>query len=134
MKIFFLSESLKQATSPCLAKDCYVSSLFVAGRFFCERNEKRWFILSGEHAVLEPESFVSPPVTCLNQLPGWKRKAWPGHVLRCLVGLGLVNEEFVFLAGDDYVLPSLLTLRHSWPFRGLTEREQVAWFSSEGRS
>jgi hypothetical protein len=134
MKIFFISESLEQATSPCLAKDCYSSTVFVAGKSFCERNENRWFILSGEHGVLEPESFISPPAACLNHLAEWKRKAWPGHVLRCLVGLGLANEQFVFLAGDDHVLPFLVTLDHLWPFRGLKEKEQVAWFSADGPS
>jgi hypothetical protein len=134
MKIFFISESLEKATSPCLAKDCYTSPLFVAGRSFCERNGKKWFILSGEHAVLEPESFVSPPVACLSRLPARQKRAWPGHVLRCLVGLGLASEEFVFLAGDGHTLPLLLMFDHFWPFRGLEEKEQVAWFSSDGRS
>jgi hypothetical protein len=133
MKIALVGESSVQGVNPSLARDCYTSELFIAAKAYCDKHFPRWFILSGEHAVLEPDSFVQPPAICLGQLPERVQRAWPACVLRCLTALGLEDEEFLLFAGEAHAKALMGMLNAFWPLRGLTEQDQVAWFASQGR-
>jgi hypothetical protein len=63
------------------AKDLYSLPLFKMSRGYAERNADRWFILSAEHGLLDPETTTSPYDTTLNRMAAASRREWVKGVI-----------------------------------------------------
>jgi hypothetical protein len=60
-------------TSPCEAKDLYLSPLFRMSRQWIERQGVPWFILSAKYGLLEPSRIVEPYDLTLSHLTATQR-------------------------------------------------------------
>jgi hypothetical protein len=125
-----------KAPRPALAKDLYVSALFLKSRSYAERVGSRWFILSAKHGLLGPDELVAPYDVTLKDLSRAERRAWAERVFERLRAELNGGEHLVFLAGTAYRqdLADLLTRAgHSYeaPLEGLHIGEQLQWLTRE---
>ena len=51
--------SMKRST-PCQARDLYVSPWFLKARAYVEAGKSPWFILSAEYGLVRPDRVVAP--------------------------------------------------------------------------
>ncbi|MET9021455.1 DUF6884 domain-containing protein [Actinopolymorpha sp. NPDC004070] len=80
----------EKADGPRAAKDLYVGPYFARLRRYVDRQAKPWFILSGEHGLIQPEEWLAPYDRALPDTPAWYQEAW---------GLW-VTTRLSLLAGD----------------------------------
>ena len=90
-------------TSPCEAKDLYLSPLFRMSRQWIERQGVPWFILSAKYGLLEPSRIVEPYDLTLSQLTSTQRNAWSRFANRQLVTAIGSSATLVVLAGSLYL-------------------------------
>lgn len=69
---------------PALAKDLYISNLFRKERAYAERSGRPWYILSGEHGLVHPESWLAPYDCYLPKKQAHYRNAWGARVVTSL--------------------------------------------------
>lgn len=83
------------------AKDLYISPLFKGRRDYVEHTCERWFILSAEHGVVEPDRVLAPYDKTLTHVSPSARRAWAQRVLSELeTKLGtLADHTFELHAG-----------------------------------
>src|SRR5687767_6111885 len=62
------------------AKDLYTSPLFRALRNYAERHSDRWYILSAEHGLLDPERVIEPYERTVNSMSMLARQEWAHRV------------------------------------------------------
>jgi hypothetical protein len=86
------------------AKDLYTSALFRGRRAWVERTCDRWFILSAQHGVVAPDTWLAPYDRTLMQVRQAERRAWSGRILDALMReLGrLGGKTFEVHAGTAY--------------------------------
>jgi hypothetical protein len=124
-------------TQPAAAKDLYVSPLFARERRYAESRGVPWFILSGEHALVAPDEWLSPYERYLPDTPASYRAAWGRWVaerLDLLVG-PLAGTLVEIHAGEAYVNAlaesvvakgaTLLT-----PLAGLSMGQRLSWYDA----
>jgi hypothetical protein len=103
------------------AKDAYISNYFRLCRSYAERFAGQWFILSGKHGIIEPDSLLSSGYNVrLNASNAFEGKV--KEQLRHIVSKGFT--EIVSLCGKEYsdFLNSVLAsfdLVVQMPLRGL---------------
>lgn len=87
------------------AKDLYVSPLFRKARAYAEAAAPRWFILSAEHGLLEPETVIEPYDRRLSDTSADYRRTWGRQVLQSLrETLGSLDGLAIEVhAGSSYV-------------------------------
>jgi cytoplasmic iron level regulating protein YaaA (DUF328/UPF0246 family) len=122
-------------SAPSEARDLYISPLFRGMRSYAERNAERWYILSAEHGVLEPNQIVAPYERTLNTMSKAERLIWWQRVEKRLEVLVSHDAEVIVLAGERYrelLVPFLKGrgCRVDVPLRGLTLGRQLAWLNS----
>lgn len=86
------------------ARDLYTSDLFRGRRAAVERRAARWFILSTQYRLLEPEQRIEPYESGLADLPIRERREWANAVIDALrTRLGeLGRYDFEIHAGANY--------------------------------
>lgn len=98
------------------------------------KSEDRWFILSAEHELLEPDAVIAPYENTLNGMSSERRKAWAKRVLRQLLPWVSKGSHIVILAGRLYRehLVNVLTetgAEVTVPMIGLGIGKQLHWLS-----
>lgn len=90
--------------SPSPAKDLYTSPMFTGGRRAVESGCDRWFILSAEHGLLDPDTVIAPYDRTLTTEPRRRRRAWSRDVLGALKSRlsSLGGHTFEIHAGEAY--------------------------------
>jgi hypothetical protein len=124
-----------------LARELYVSPLFRGRRSYVERSCDRWFILSAEHGLVEPDATLAPYEKTLNDASARERQAWSRRVLadleRCLGPLrGIEFEGHAGSAYLDHGLVGGIRARGASvevPARGLRLGQQLAFYKSAAR-
>ena len=119
------------------AMDLYRSPWFIKARAWVKRRmkpEDRWFILSAEHELLEPDAVIAPYENTLNGMSSERRKAWAKRVLRQLLPWVSKGSHIVILAGKLYRehLVNVLTdtgAEVTVPMTGLGIGKQLHWLS-----
>lgn len=71
----------QKRTEPSPAEDLYTSPLFRGRRAYVQRTCARWFILSAEHGLVEPDRVLAYYDSTLNDAPVAHRRAWSARVL-----------------------------------------------------
>ena len=115
---------------PSPAKDLYTSTLFRGLRRYAELNADRWYILSAEHGLLDPEKVVAPYERTLNNMGKADRLQWAVRVQQQLAGVLPSGAEVILLAGERYRQDLIPFLRSrgfevTVPFEGLSFGRQV---------
>lgn len=115
---------------PSPARDLYTSTLFRGLRRYAEQHADRWYILSAEHGLLDPEKVVAPYERTLNNMGKADRLKWAARVQQQLAGVLPPRAEVIFLAGERYrqdLIPCLWAhgFKVTVPFEGLSFGRQL---------
>lgn len=134
-RIAFVSCVKTKSTTPELAEYLYISPWFRMARQYAKRNADRWFILSAEHGLLGPNTFVDPYETTLNRMMIGDRERWAAKVERQMDDLDVRGDVAVVLAGVRYreLLTNRLANRFETiqiPMHGLQMGEQLSWMKN----
>jgi len=119
------------------ARDLYVSALFLGRRTAVEGRADRWFILSAEHGLLEPDQRIAPYETSLAAVSVEQRRKWASEILASLrAKLGDVDDyTFEIHAGRNYFDYGLRDgLRDAGahvvvPTEGLAQGQQLQYYA-----
>src|SRR5690348_13662048 len=88
----------KKRQVPTAAGDLYQSELFRKCRA-CAIKADRWYILSAEYGLLQPQQVVEPYDRTLNAMPKAERQAWASKVQGQLRACLPASAEITILAG-----------------------------------
>jgi len=118
----------QQSSAP--AKDLYTSSWFKLARQYVESTGCRWYILSAEYGLLEPDTRIAPYERTLGGAAD--RRTWAEKVKTQLAPLPLEGAKVVVLAGRKYrdaLLPYLASRGASVeiPMEGVAWGKQRQW-------
>ena len=131
MRIVLISCVSKKRKLPSMAKDMYVSPLFIGAYRYARKLEAdKVFILSAKHGLLEEEDWISPYDETLNTKPVSEVKEWASKVLCSLSEKSsLQDDEYIFLAGERYRKYLLDNIKHcSIPLKGLSIGKQLSFY------
>ena len=123
---------------PSPAKDLYTSDWFHKARAYVESKESRWYILSAEYGLLDPERVVNPYEKTLNTMKIRGRRLWAERVFSQLQVSGIADVRLSFLAGQRYrefLVPQLRGqgIEVEIPMEGLRIGEQLRWLGEQVR-
>jgi len=135
MNIILISCVSKKGTSPCAAKNLYISDLFKKTKAYAEKNGDKWFILSAKYGLLEPDAPIAPYEETLNTKGKAARIEWAQRVLTQLLPQVSSQDTITFLAGLKYreFLADPLAEHGtsiSIPMEGLKIGEQLRWLKN----
>ena len=133
-KIVLISCVSKKLNHKSKAQDLYVSSLFQKNlRYAKLLNPDKIFILSAEYGLLSLNEEVEPYDKTLNKMSSNEIKEWANSVIIQLQKVSdLDNDEFLFLAGDNYrkfLLPHIKD--YKIPMLGLGIGKQLKWLTEK---
>lgn len=143
-KIILIACVSKKGNKKAKAKDLYISQLFKSSLAFANRqNPDKIFILSPLHHLLDIDIEIEPYNVTLSNVPKAKRKPglqiltaeekinWGQKVVQQLSQeTDLPNDEFVILAGQEYIKPIIDSIGHfTNPLKGLRQGERVKFLN-----
>ena len=126
---------------PTAARDLYTSALFRGARRFVEGSCDRWFILSAEHGLVDPDQILAPYERTLTTASPAVRREWSRGVLAQLaeqLGRDLSSHVFEVHAGAAYanfgLVDGLVALgaRVEQPLEGLRQGERLHFYKEAG--
>lgn len=135
MKKFVLISCVKTKLNyQAKAKDLYVSNFFrKAYRYAQLLNPDRIFILSAKYGLLKLDDIIDPYELTLKNMPTKEKMAWGQVVIEKLDKYtDLQNDNFVFLAGEEYrrfLLPYIRN--YEIPLKGLKFGPQLSWLKKK---
>ena len=143
-KIILIACVSKKGDKKVKAKDLYISQLFKSSLTFANKqNPDKIFILSALHHLLDIDKEIEPYNVTLSNVPKAKRKPelkiltaaekiiWGKKVIEQLSEqTNLQNDEFVILAGQEYIKPIIKSISHlTNPLNGLRQGERVKFLN-----
>lgn len=124
-------EKLGHAAPAC---ELYTGPLFRAARRWAETFADRWFILSAQHGLLDPDAVIEPYDLKLSQLSREERERWAEWTTAQIAEVRTDDTKIIAFAGGDYIN----TLRNdgcgAWrwsildPLERLEVGQRLAWF------
>jgi len=127
-KIVLISCVKTKLDHPAKAEDLYVSPLFRYNLAYAHKLKPDLiFILSAKYGLLRLTDHIAPYEKTLKTMPVAERRAWAESVLAGLSKYAsLMNDEFIFLAGDAYREYLVPKIRHYVvPFEGVSFGNQL---------
>ena len=87
-----------------MAKDLYISALFLGRRSYVERTCEAWRILSAEYGLVDPDEMLQPYDKALKDLGRKERRAWTREVLSAIDRIlqPAPGDIFEIHAGAEY--------------------------------
>jgi len=134
MKIVLISCTSKKLCQKSKAQDLYVSPLFQKSLQYAKSlNPDKIFILSAKYGLLRLDEEIEPYDKTLNKMVLNEIKEWANSVINQLQIISdLNNDEFVFLAGNNYrkfLLPHIKN--YKIPMHGLGIGKQLKWLTEK---
>ena len=136
-KVVLISCVSKKLHHKSKAQDLYVSPLFQKNLQYAQSlNPDKIFILSAKYGLLRLNEEVEPYDKTLNKMRSNKIKEWANSVLNQLKqSTDLENDEFVFLAGNNYRKFLLPQIKHyNIPVQGLSIGKQLQWLTKRNKN
>jgi hypothetical protein len=138
MRVALVSCVKSKQNQPAPAKDLYTSPLFQNLRKYAEDNNDRWYILSAEHGLVDPDQILAPYEKTLNNARKDERLAWGRRVQGRLEAVLPPGAEVIMLAGERYrenLVPFLKSRGHkvSVPLEGMPFGKQLQYLSARNR-
>lgn len=139
-KIILIACVSKKGDKKAKAKDLYISQLFKSSLAFAKKqNPDKIFILSALHHLLGIDQEIEPYNVTLSNVPKAKRKPglkiltpqekvnWGKKIVEQLSKqTDLQNDEFIVLAGQEYIKPIIKSIPHlKNPLNGLGQGKRV---------
>jgi len=131
-KVVLISCVSKKLHHKSKAQDLYISPLFKKNLQYAKSlNPDKIFILSAKYGLLRLDEEVEPYDKTLNKMHSNEIKEWANSVLNQLEkSTDIENDEFIFLAGNNYRKFLLPHLKHyKIPMGGLSIGKQLQWLS-----
>jgi len=119
------------------AQDLYISPLFKKNLQYAKSlNPDKIFILSAKYELLGINDEIEPYDKTLNKMRSNEIKEWANNVLNQLgEKTDLENDEFVFLAGNNYRKFLLSHIKHyNIPMQGLSIGKQLQWLTKRNKN
>jgi len=132
-KVVLISCVSKKLHHNSKAQDLYISPLFQKNLQYAKSlNPDKIFILSAKYGLLRLDEEIEPYDKTLNKMHSKEIKEWANSVLNQLEKLtDLENDEFIFLAGNNYRKFLLSYIKHyKIPMLGLSIGKQLQWLSN----
>lgn len=121
---------------PAPARELYVSALFRRQRAYAEAVGVRWFVLSAQHGLVDPDTVLEPYDLRLSQTPSAYRAEWGRRVVAQLeAATGSITGKVVEIhAGAAYVSAVRERLQARGadvvePLAGLPLGARLAWYA-----
>jgi len=136
-KVVLISCVSKKLHHKSKVRDLYVSPLFKKNlRYAKSLNAEDIFVLSAEYGLLRLDEEIEPYDKTLNKMRSAEIKEWASSVLNQLENLvDLENDEFIFLAGNNYRKFLLPHIKHyEIPMEGLGIGKQFQWLSRRNKN
>ena len=136
-KVVLISCVSKKLHYKSKAQDLYVSSLFKKNLQYAKSlNADNIFILSAKYGLLRLNKRIEPYDKTLNKMRSNEIKEWANYVLSQLKKVtDLENDEFVFLAGNNYRKFLLPHIKHyNIPMQGLSIGKQLQWLTKRNKN
>lgn len=135
-KICLVSCVSSKRSERSLAKDLYTSPLFKKSKEFAVQHFDRWFVLSAQHHLVDPEEYIDPYEKTLNRMSARERAEWAEKVFEQLVQKTSPDDDITFLAGEKYreKLNKMLQSRGNKvfiPMKGMSIGRQLHWLSQQ---
>lgn len=120
------------------ARDHFTAPLFQALCRHAEREAGRWFLLSAEHGLLDPDTVIAPSSTVLDRKDVKRLKAWSAKVIEQLTPQLDGIERIVLLANArsrEFLLDFLREdgRQVEIPLEGLSLGAQLDWLQRQQR-
>ena len=133
--IIFISCVKNKMSSPCIARNMYVSDLFKKSLSYAEQLDKSAtiYILSAKYGLLELNEQIEPYELTLNTMNKKQRKEWADKVLMQCKEKGIsFDEEAIFLCGKKYREFLMNEFKNSSaPLEHMGIGEQLAFYKKE---
>ena len=135
MRVALVSCVKAKLQKPAPARDLYTSQLFQGLRAYATAHTDRWYILSAEHGLLQPDEIVAPYERTLNRMPVRDRLRWASRVQSQLQATLPRAATVVILAGKPYrehLTPFLRAngFEVTIPLEGLSIGKQLQYLKS----
>ena len=101
-QVFLVMCTRRKCDAPAPAQDLYTSPFFVSARRVVESTGARWFVLSGRHGLVEPQTVLAPYDLYLADLPAPARQEWARGVGRALRPRLSTGDRITLLAEPVY--------------------------------
>lgn len=131
-KIVLISCVSKKLNHKSKAQDLYVSPLFQKNLQYAKSlNPDKIFILSARYGLLRLGEEIEHYDKTLNKMRSNEIKKWANSVINQMKkSTDIENDEFIFLAGNNYRKFLLPYLKHyKIPMLGLSIGKQLQWLS-----
>jgi hypothetical protein len=133
-RICLVSCVSQKAEEASRARDLYTSPLFRKAREIAGREYDRWYILSAEYGLVNPDTVIKPYDKTLLHMDAEERRRWAEDIFRDLERCTSPEDEITFFAGAKYRenLAPLLTERGNninVPMQGLGIGKQLSWLT-----
>ena len=117
----------KKVGVPRVAKDLYVSTLFVGRRSYVERSSDEWWVLSAKHGLVHPDDVLLPYDVTLTEADRPARRSWSKQVLSA------IDQRIQPMRGDVFEIHAGKEYREFGLMGGLRDRGCVVEVPTEGR-
>jgi hypothetical protein len=136
----------KKGDKKAKAKDLYISQLFKSSLTYANKQHPdKIYILSALHHLLDVDEEIEPYNVTLSNIPKAKRKPglkmltsdektkWGKKVVEQLSKeADLQNDEFIILAGREYIKPIISSISHlTNPLKGLRQGERLKYLNGK---
>ena len=109
-----------------VAKDLYVSTLFVGRRSYVERSSDEWWVLSAKHGLVHPDEVLAPYNVTLKDADRLARRSWSNQLLL------VIDERIQPRRGDVFEIHAGAEYREFGLLDGLRDRGCVVEIPTEG--
>ena len=136
-KVVLISCVSKKLHHKSKAQYLYVSPLFKKNLQYAKSlDTDNIFILSAKYGLLRINDEIEPYDKTLNKMRSNEIKEWANNILNQLKKTtDLENDEFVFLAGNNYRKFLLPHINHyNIPMQGLSIGKQLQWLTKRNKN
>ena len=116
----------KKVGVPRVAKDLYVSTLFVGRHSYVERSSDEWWVLSAKHGLVHPDEVLAPYNVTLKDAGRLARRSWSNQLLL------VIDERIQPRRGDVFEIHAGAEYREFGLLDGLRDRGCVVEIPTEG--
>ena len=97
-------------------------------------NPDKMYILSAKHHLVPLTKMLEPYDKTLKEMPKEQKEQWANETLRQMksYGLNLDKDEFIFLAGSEYITPLKPHIKNTQaPMEGKRLGERLKWLNDQ---
>ena len=133
-KVGLISCVKKKQKGPLKAKELYNSPIFRKARSYAEKYYDKWYILSAEYNLLDPEKIIKKYNVTLNNKSKKFKIKWAEDTFRQIIKKIKPNRCIIFIhAGKNYyefLLPLLKKYNYKFklPLEGLNLFKWQPWY------